>query len=237
MTKLQQAIDVRALKPADPDGVNSFLPVGLHPGMFTAEEIKANSDPSSGHHLALTFTCKQGPAVNMTGIYRLNLFHTKSQKASQIAYEQLAAIGHVVGVFSIEDTSQLLNKPLQVVVESQNDPQYPQSTHIRGVTDLNGDKPGQPGVKAKVPEAAAINAQPTGGAPQGAWAPAGAAPAPAAGQPAWGPASAPAQAPAQAAAAPAAPAVSGVAAWPGAAAAPGATGAGASPTPAWAVKA
>lgn len=235
MVQLAQAFDARLVRPSDPDGLGGF-PVGNHPVVIKKTEMKANSKEGTGHHAELTLMCYDGPAKGSTAPYRLNLYHTSSQEATRIAYEQLSALCHVTGVYSVQELDNLIDKPFIAVVEQQADTKY---TQIRGVLDINGDKPGQPGVKGKVAVAAAP-------APAAQTAPAWQPPAQTAAAPvqtaaappaaaAWGPQATAPAAPVIAAfppAAAAAPAVAnGAPAW----ATPGAPAAGATP-PAWATK-
>lgn len=243
MVQLAQRFNAQQVRPADPDG-GAGLPVGNHPVYISKTEVVANKDASTGHQLVLTLNCYDGPAKGSIALWRLSCYHTVSQDAVRIAYEQLSAVCHVVGKFDIGDTDELVNLPFIAVVESQNDPQYPNRTQIKGVLDKNGDKPGQPGVKGKVQTVTAAPA-PSAAAPAPApWTPGGAAAPAAPATAAWGPSSA-APAPAAPAAAPVAPAA-GFAppgtppsapanVWTPGTPPPGAPGAGAAPgAPAWA---
>jgi len=195
MAQLPQRFNAQQVRPADPDG-GGGLPVGNHFVYIKKTEVVANKDPSTGHQLVLTIACYEGPAKGSEALYRLNLYHTGSQEAVRIAYEQLSAICHVTGKYDIGDTDELQNSPFIAVVESQNDPQYPTRTQIKGVLDKNGDKPGQPGVKGKVAAPSAAPAPSTQAPAPAPWTP-GTAAAPAApATAAWGPSSAaPAAAP------------------------------------------
>lgn len=187
MVQLAQAFDVRQVRPADPDGGQSF-PVGHHKVIISKTDWAKTKD-GTGTMLVLTLKAIEGPASGMEAAYRLNLYNN-NQDAVRIAYEQLSAIGHVTGVYNVQETDHLLNKPFIAVVVSQNDPKYPNGTQIRGVLDMNGDKPGQPGVKGAPPQTAQQQQPDQGAAPAPAWQPPAAAPGgPAPGQ--WGPSSAP----------------------------------------------
>lgn len=194
--KLGVVFDASQVRPSDPDGGQGNLPVGLNPCVIRKNEIAPNATEGTGHQIIFDLECFDGPGKGASTKWRLNLFHTQSAKAKEIAAEQLSALCHVTGVFKVDDLDELSNKPFLAVVESQNDPQHPNRTQIKGVLDMNGDKPGQPGVKGRAPVAQA--AAPA----QAAWAPAGGA------------------APAQAPAAPARPAAAAWAAPAGATAAP-----------------
>lgn len=248
--KLGQAFDVRTVKPNDPSAFGG-LPVGLVPGRFVSVEVKTNKDPQSGSHAEFTFKSEAGPtmpdcSIGMSGKYRLNLWHQTSQKAYEIAHEQLSAMGWATGVLVIDDLDKLLNIPLCAIVERQEtDKRY---TEIRGVCDFNGMKAGAPTVKQPVPVDPGPGSAPADtAAPAGqAWTPGGAATPvaqPGAAQPqAWGQPSSAAPAPVAAAPAPQpapappagfqpAPATVQQAAWAGVPA--GAAAAPAAGAPAW----
>lgn len=225
MVALPQMFDARAVAPANPDGQGAFS-VGLVPAKIVKNDMVQNKTPNTGGHVALTFEGMAGENLGRTMVWRLNLYNIgeNAQQAIDIAYKQLSAICHAVGVFNVTNMDELMNRPLIAVVRQQKD--NPQYTEIAGVADYNGDVPGRPGVKVMTPVAIPVTA--AAPAPAGqvwqppAQAPAAAPvqqPAPTPAATAFGPATtpvagAPAGWPGQPAATPAAPAVSAVANMP-----------------------
>lgn len=201
MAKLGGSFDANTIRPSDPDGSTGF-PVGLIKAYIKGNEIKPISG-DKGSRIEFTFVGADGLGKGMEAKWNVNLFYhdrnntaEKNAQTQKIASEQISALCWATGVMNLgpEGDLDLLNgKPLTVVSESQNDPQYPNRTNIVGVGDLNGHKPGQPGVPLRVREAAPIQAAATAQP----WTPPATtqtAPAPAAAG--WGPQAGQAQAPA-----------------------------------------
>jgi Protein of unknown function (DUF669) len=220
--QFQVPFDARTVEPA------SFAPpppLADYHVRITNSEPKATKDESGGY-LELTLEILDpGPYLNRKIPYRLNLFN-KNTQTCEIAYRQLSAVCHVVGVFNVQDSRQLWNIPFIATIGPQtNAPTYP---NVFDVKDINGNAAG------KTPAATGVTAIPPAAPPPPAYAPAPAAAAPPAWQPpapAWQPpapaaAAAPPWGPPAAAAPPAAPVWSPPGAAPPAAAAPAAA-------PAW----
>ena len=143
-------------------GVGS-LPIGKHPVIIETSEVKANK-ANDGGYLQLNLRIIDGPQSGTQGAYRLNLYHT-NQQTVEIAHRQLSAICHVIGVFQINDSSQLHGIPFLIEVGPQkNDPQY---TEVKKVFDMNGNEPGKAGQGAAPAQpqqaAAGFGQQPQGG--------------------------------------------------------------------------
>lgn len=139
----------------------------------------------------LQFDCKctdEGQAGKMTAI-RLNIQNPNAQTV-EIAFRDLSAICHVVGVLHMTDTMQLHGRPFRMRLEKQPRSDKPElfENAIRGYLDANGQPP-----KAGTPAGAGAGAP---AAPQPP-APPAAAPAPVA-PPAPAPVAPPAPAPAPA---------------------------------------
>lgn len=153
MTKLMEAFNPKSVDPTQ--GVGQ-LPIGKHPVVIVAEEIKPNSN-NDGGMLVFELQIIDGPAKGATGAYRLNLYN-KSAKAAEIAHRQLSAICHVTGQFQLgpqgDDVSVLRAIPFLVEVVPQADTQY---TEIKKVYDINGNEPG------KAPTNQAAQVQQNGG--------------------------------------------------------------------------
>lgn len=170
MSNLGFNFDARTVDPATAGG--SSLPVGDQPVIVESSEVKPTKD-NDGGYLQLNLRVIDGPHKGASGPWRLNLYN-QSPKAVEIAYRQLSALCHCVGVYQVNDSTQLHNRPFVVVVGPQDDPKY---TEVKGCKDIHGNSP-----------------KSAGAAPQQQQAPAGMPPGmpPGMGQPA------PQQAPAQA---------------------------------------
>lgn len=162
MAQLLQAFNAQTVSP---DQGSAKLPVGKHRVIIASSEIKATA-ANDGGYLELTLQIIDGPAQGGGGAFRLNLY-SSSAKAAEIAQRQMSALCHAVGVFQVNDSSQLHNLPFMVQVELQPGEEaaakgYTQVSHIY---DVNGNEPGK--------QAAAPQAQPPQGfappqqAPQG----------------------------------------------------------------------
>ena len=130
-------------------------------------EVKANNNAATGSHIAIVLVAHGGPADGMKHTIRLNLGHTSSAKAVEIAKQELSTIcwvcGHVGGLQSIQ---QLYNKQFRVVVVQ--DGEY---TKVSRYLNLDKSKPGQVQQQG--------NAAPAAPAPAGFPQPGQTAPAPA----------------------------------------------------------
>lgn len=116
MARLQQQFNANAIDPTQGGGF-SQLPVGDHPVIITASEIKATGDNTGG---MVVFELKVigGPKEGSSGTWRLNLYN-KSDQARGIAEAQMSALCHATGIFLIDDTAQLHNQPFAVRVTEQ----------------------------------------------------------------------------------------------------------------------
>ena len=135
MAQLIQAFNAQQYDPTQGGG---SLPVGRHPVIIESSEVKANK-ANDGGYLQLNLKLIDGPQMGTTGAYRLNLYHSNPQTA-EIAHRQLSAICHCVGVFNVQDSSQLHNIPFIIEVGSQKG-----YTEVKKVFDINGNEPGKAG--------------------------------------------------------------------------------------------
>ena len=161
MAQLIQAFNAQQYDPTQGGG---SLPVGRHPVIIESSEVKANK-ANDGGYLQLNVKLIDGPQTGTTGAYRLNLYHSNPQTA-EIAHRQLSAICHCVGVFNVQDSSQLHNIPFIIEVGLQKGEEAAQKgyTEVKKVFDINGNEPGKAGQGAP---AAQPQQQPTQGG--GAW--------------------------------------------------------------------
>ncbi|WBQ35295.1 hypothetical protein [Pseudomonas phage pPA-3099-2aT.3] len=162
------------------------VPAGWYNAMIDQSEMKPTKD-GSGAYLEARFNIIDGQYANRKIFMRLNLRNT-NPVAQEIAYKQLSAIAHAVGVLHVQDSSQLHGLPMKIKVKLRKDTtgQYEDSNEISTIKNINE----QVDMGAQAPAApggfgggAAPGGMPPGfGAPQGGF-----------------PQQAPAQAPAQAA--------------------------------------
>lgn len=150
MTQLPSVFDPNQHNPQGPPQGN--LPVSDKHGHIVTivdSEMKETAD-RTGTMLVLTLEIQQGEHQGQTGPYRLNIGNT-SQDAVRIALSQLSAICHVIGYLQpLQDISVLYNKPFRVVVQQQNSEEGRTKgyTEVKGVLDINGNKPGKSGATA-----------------------------------------------------------------------------------------
>ena len=112
---IQYAFDVSAIDPYV--GGGAPLPSGPYPAQITGMECRANNDKSTGHNLALEYTIIDGEFKGRKFFENLNLWHTGSSAAVEIANKQLSSIGHAVGILTGNDPTILALKPMIVELE------------------------------------------------------------------------------------------------------------------------
>ena len=130
----------------DPATVGAQLPVSPAEGwpvVITASEMKETQAKDGSGFLELTLQIIDGDHKGQEGKYRLNLFN-KNEQAINIAYKQMSAICHVVGVFQVSDSAQLHGKPFRAIVGLQKEQKEGTAyTEVKGVKDINGNDPGK----------------------------------------------------------------------------------------------
>jgi hypothetical protein len=133
----------------DPTQSGATWPLGKHPVIITAAEVKATKDNNNGR---LVFKLKviDGPNAGHEGDYGLNLYH-QSQDAAAIAHRQLSAVCHVTQTFQLgPDGTQLqylFNKPfvIEVGMQKGEDAIAKGYTEIKRVYGMDGSEPGKQG--------------------------------------------------------------------------------------------
>lgn len=216
---MQMQFDATTVEPNE--GPGGGFPVSDDKGhlvIITAEASKPVKDKPGASYLEFELTGQAAPVMGQKAPVRLNL-GSDSERARQIAWGEMSAIMHCVGVLQISDTQQLWNKPFRVIVEQQRDKdgKPTQFTQITAFRDQHGNKPKEAGkgttTAIAAPAQPAAAAQPATGFAPGSVAAASAAaaaqpsvaPADAAPAPAWGAGPAATAAPGPAAAAGGAP--------------------------------
>lgn len=160
-----------------PDTGFELLPAGWYNAMIDESDIRPTNN-GAGAYLQLRFSVIDGQYQGRKVFTRLNI-RNANQTAQDIAYKQLSAIAHSVGVLQVQDSSQLHGIPLKIRVRIRKDPsgQYEDQNEINGYKNINDVVQGQ--TAAFAPAAPAMPAAPAGFAQ-----PAPVAPAPAFAQPA-----------------------------------------------------
>lgn len=163
-----------------PDTGFELLPAGWYNAMIDESAINPTKD-GVGAYLQLRFSVIDGQYQGRKVFARLNI-RNANQTAQEIAYKQLSAIAHSVGVLQVQDSSQLHGIPLKIRVRIRKDPsgQYEDQNEINGYKNINEAVQGQ--AAAFAPAAPAMPAAPAGFARPAPVAPV--APAPAFAQPA-----------------------------------------------------
>lgn len=104
---------------AQPVNCNEVEPAGtFHPfeGTYLAQIVDSQMKPTkagNGEYLALKVEVLEGEHKGRTVYDNLNL-NNPSEKAMEIAYQTLSAIGHATGVMNITDSEQIHHKPMRV---------------------------------------------------------------------------------------------------------------------------
>ena len=173
MAQLNYTFDATQVDPSQGAGQLPVSDDQGHKVIIVDSEIKSTKDETGGY-LELTLSVVEGQAQGATGAYRLNLFNA-NQQAVEIAHRQLSAICHAIGVFQVQDSSQLHNQPFRVIVGKQKGSE--EYTEVKRVLDVNGNKPGanksnapaqpQPQPQAQTP--APSQPAPQGGQQQPQW--------------------------------------------------------------------
>lgn len=150
-----------------PDMGFETIPAGWYNAMIDESEMKPTKD-GSGAYLNCRFNIIDGQYANRKVFMRLNL-RNANPTAQEIAYKQLSAIAHAVGVLHVQDSAQLHGIPMKIKVKLHKDStgQYEDSNEITTIKNINE----QVDMGGGAPQAGGF-----GGAPQGGFAPQGGMP-------------------------------------------------------------
>lgn len=114
MQPIAYAFDVTNIDPFVQGGAP--VPAGQYPAAIRAMSVKPNNVATTGHNLACEYVITDGEFKGRKVFDNLNLWHTGSTAACEIAMKQLSSIGHAVGVLSGGDLTLLCNKPMLIEV-------------------------------------------------------------------------------------------------------------------------
>ena len=120
-----------------PDMGFEVLPAGWYDAMIDESEMRPTKD-GSGAYLQLRFSIMGGFANGQKVFQRLNL-QNANQTAQDIAYKQLSAICHAIGVMQLQDSSQLHGQPMKIKLKIRKDQtgQYNDTNEINGYKNIN----------------------------------------------------------------------------------------------------
>jgi hypothetical protein len=193
----QLSFDATGVKPAE--GALGAIPAGWYNVVIAASEMKA-AKAEGNYYLELQLQVIDGQYANRKVYTRLNICNA-NPVAQEIAYRELSAICHAVGLLQVGDSQQLHGLPFKVKVSVQAATgEYEAGNNVRAYKNINEkvDMVAAPAAPAAwAPPVAAAPAAPAGWTPPPAPAAAPAAPAwtpPAAAQP-WAVPAAPAWTP------------------------------------------
>lgn len=173
-------------------GVPDPIPSDWYNAIIDETEMKPTKD-GLGSYLQVRYSVADGQYANRKVYARLNL-RNNNPVAQEIAYGELSAICHAIGLMQVQDSSQLHNIPVKIKVKLKPaDGQYDASNEIASVQNINAETGPNPATgPASVPGPAGMPAPviPIAGAQPPAWQQGGqpAQPAPPQGAPAVDPA-------------------------------------------------
>lgn len=146
-----------------------LLPAGWYTAQVTESEIVPLKS-GLGEALKLTFEVLSDGYRNRKVWARLNVRHSGSAQAEQIAQQQLRELCESVGVVRMQDTVELHNKPVQIKVKIRKDDsgQYEDQNEITGykpASSAAAPAGARPTPAGSPPAAAPANAAPAGNTP------------------------------------------------------------------------
>lgn len=115
------------------------IPDGWYTVIITKSEMKPTKDGQNAY-LELELTCQEPPTKGRKVFYRLNI-KNGNPVAQEIAYKQLSAICHAVGVIQVQDSQQLHGLPFKakVVIKKDDSGKYDPSNEVKAVKSVNED--------------------------------------------------------------------------------------------------
>lgn len=116
-----------------------LLPAGWYTAQVTESEIVPLKS-GQGQALKLTFEVLSDGYRNRKVWARLNVRHSGSPQAEQIAQQQLRELCDSIGIVRMQDTVELHNKPVQIKVKvrKSDDPQYEDQNEVNGFKPVGG---------------------------------------------------------------------------------------------------
>lgn len=96
-------------------GTPELIPAGWYNVVADESELKPTRE-GTGSYLQMRFSVVDGQYQGRKIFTNFNIQNTNSQTV-EIAYKQLSALAHAVGVLNVQDSSQLHNIPLRIKVK------------------------------------------------------------------------------------------------------------------------
>ena len=119
-----------------PSEAMEAIPAGWYNAAIDESDVKPTKD-GNGSYLHLRFTIIDGQYANRKVFTRLNI-RNANPVAQEIAYKQLSAICHAVGVMQVADTGQLHGQPMKIKVKVRAATgEYEASNEINGFKNIN----------------------------------------------------------------------------------------------------
>ena len=136
----------------EPAAPISALPPGRYPVAISKTEMK-DTKAGTGQYLQIELTITSGTAANRKLWLRLNLVN-QNQQAVDIAYRELSAICHAVGVLQVNDSDELLGREMMVDVGIEKNGQTGEDTNrVKGYAAVSAT-PAKSSLPAAKPAAA-----------------------------------------------------------------------------------
>lgn len=112
------------------------IPAGWYNAAIDQSELKPTKD-GSGMYLEVRFTVLDGQYAGRKVFHNFNIRNNNAQ-AVEIAYKDLSAICHAVGILQCQDSEQLHGRPLRAKVTLKpSDGTYEARNEIRGYKNIN----------------------------------------------------------------------------------------------------
>jgi hypothetical protein len=120
-----------------PDTGYDVVPAGWYNVVIDESEIKPTKD-GMGAYLNLRFNVVDGQYSGRKIFSKFNIKNNNPQ-AQEIAFKQLSAVAHAVGVLQVADSQMLHDKPLKVKVriKKDKDGQYDDQNEITSYKNIN----------------------------------------------------------------------------------------------------
>lgn len=119
-----------------PQEAFEVIPAGWYNAMIDESDIKPTKD-GGGRYLELRFSVLDGQYAGRKLFQRLNIVNA-NPTAQEIAYKQLSAIAHAVGILQVPDSTVLHNRPLKIKVKVRAAAgEYEASNEINGWENVN----------------------------------------------------------------------------------------------------